>query len=91
MTLGGFGIGATDIKGVSIAIGTIRIEDEEREGKYSGIAASAFNYIKGEQTGVSIGIVNYAYKLNGFQIGLINYVRDNPDFLKILPLINFNL
>ncbi len=90
LTLGGLGIGATDIKGISIAIGTIRIEDEEKEGNYSGIAASAFNYIKGEQTGVSIGIVNYAYKLNGFQFGLINYVRDNPDFLKILPLVNFN-
>jgi len=91
LTLGGLGIGATDIKGVSIAIGTVRIEDEEREGNYSGFAASAFNYIKGEQTGVSIGIVNYAYKLNGFQFGLINYVRDNPVYLKILPLINFNL
>jgi len=90
LTFGGLGIGATDIKGVSIAIGTIRIEDEESEGSYSGLAASAFNYIKGKQTGVSIGIVNYAYKLNGFQIGLINYVRDNPDLLKILPLINFN-
>lgn len=90
LTIGGLGIGATDIKGVTIAVGTIRIEDEEREGSYSGFAASAFNYIKGEQTGVSIGIVNYTYKLNGIQFGLINYVRDNPDFLKILPLINFN-
>ncbi|MFC2088799.1 LA_2272 family surface repeat-containing protein [Calditrichota bacterium] len=90
LTIAGLGVGGTDIKGVSLALGSIRIEDESGEGSYSGLAASAFNYIKGEQTGVSLGIVNYAYQLNGFQIGLINYVRDNPDFLKILPLINFN-
>lgn len=90
LTIAGLGIGSTDIRGFSLAIGTIRIEDELGEGNYSGFAASAFNYIKGTQTGVSLGIVNYAYQLSGFQIGLINYVRDNPDFLKILPLVNFN-
>jgi hypothetical protein len=54
------------------------------------VAASVFNYIKGEQTGLSLGIVNYSWQLNGVQIGLINYVRDNPPLLKILPLINAN-
>ena len=46
------------------------------------------NGIKGKQTGVSLGIVNYAYELKGIQIGLINYVRENPKYLKVLPLIN---
>jgi hypothetical protein len=65
----------------------IRIEEE---GCYTGLAASACNYIKGQQNGLALGIFNYAHKLKGFQIGIINYVRDNPKFLKILPIINFN-
>jgi hypothetical protein len=46
------------------------------------------NQIEGRQSGLSIGIVNYAWELNGIQIGLINYVRDNPKYLKVLPLFN---
>jgi len=88
LTLGGLGVGGTDIKGLSISLGMIRIEED---GGYTGVAASGFNYIKGKQTGLSIAIVNYAYQLAGFQLGLINIVRDNPDYLKVLPLINFNL
>jgi hypothetical protein len=60
-----------------------------KKGRLTGVSISAFNQIKGYQSGVSIGIVNYAAKLHGIQIGLINYVRDNPKFLKVLPVINF--
>lgn len=87
VTIAGLGVGGRDIKGVSLAIGMVRIE---KEGSHTGFAASAFNFIKGQQNGVSMGIFNYAYKLKGFQIGILNYVRDNPKFLKLLPFINFN-
>ena len=37
---------------------------------------------------IAIGIVNYAYRVKGAQIGLVNIVRSNPRYLRILP--NFN-
>jgi hypothetical protein len=59
-------------------------------GVMNGLAVSAFNFIKGTQRGVAIGIVNYAYRLRGLQIGLINIVRDNPAGRNVLPIINWN-
>ena len=59
-----------------------------KEGSFFGGAMSPFNYIRGSQTGVTIGIVNYAWSVKGVQIGLVNIVRDNPPGLKVLPLFN---
>ena len=87
ITIGGLGAGGKHITGVTAAIGTVIIDDN---GTYTGFNLSAFNYIKGTQTGLSIGIVNYAHQLKGIQIGLVNYVRDNPEYLKVLPIINAN-
>jgi len=85
--IGGLGVGGVDIKGVAMAVGTVRIEND---GDFTGFAASCVNVIKGTQNGVSIGIVNYAYRLNGIQIGLINYVSENPKSRRLLPIINAN-
>lgn len=87
LTIAGIAAGGMDVKGITIALGTIKVENE---GSLKGFSASAFNQIKGKQTGVSLGIVNYARHLNGFQFGLINYVRDNPKYLRILPILNFH-
>lgn len=87
LTIAGLGVGAQHIYGVTLAGGMIKIDDE---GNMTGFSASAFNQIKGTQTGLSLGILNYARHLNGVQIGLINYVRDNPKILRILPLLNFH-
>lgn len=84
---GGAGAGGEEVTGVIGAIGMVSIEND---GLLTGVSAAAFNRIKGHQRGVSIGIVNYARSLKGFQFGLINYVRDNPRFMKVLPLLNFN-
>jgi len=87
IALAGGGIGGESITGIAIAIGTIHIANN---GTFTGLAISAFNNIKGTQKGVAIGIVNYAYRLKGIQIGLINIVRDNPKGRKALPIININ-
>lgn len=42
----------------------------------------------GIAAGLAIGIVNYAFRVTGVQIGLINIVRDNPKYLKVLPVMN---
>jgi hypothetical protein len=85
VTVAGFGVGGVEITGLTVALAHVRIEDD---GILTGFAASAFTYIKGLLRGVSLGIVNYAYEVNGIQIGLVNYVADNPSGLKILPLFN---
>jgi hypothetical protein len=56
-----------------------------------GVAISAFNHIKGEQYGITIGIFNYARELKGFQIGLLNYAANNQKWLRLLPLLNVHL
>lgn len=87
LTVGGLGVGGEALKGVQLALGTVIVP---KGGQMVGFAASAFNYIRGTQTGLSIGIVNYCWRLRGVQIGLVNIVRDNPKYLKVLPLINAN-
>lgn len=86
VTIAGLGLGGKSISGLSIAFGTVHVKDD---GIISGLSISAFNYIRGTQRGVAIGIVNYAYRLKGLQIGLVNIVRDNPKGRVVLPIINF--
>jgi len=78
-------VGGEHLTGVHLAGGAVHVIDH---GEMKGLAVSAFNYIKGSQTGVSIGIVNYAYSVRGIQLGVINIVRDNPTPLKVLPIFN---
>jgi hypothetical protein len=40
---------------------------------------------------VTIGVVNYARRLHGVQLGVINYARNNPPALRVVPLLNVNL
>ena len=64
----------------------IKIVDD---GRLRGVAVSPFNHLKGTITGLSIGIVNYAYRIEkGIQLGLVNIVRDNRPGLRILPVFN---
>ena len=63
----------------------------ESDGRLTGVSASAFNYIKGEQHGLSIGIFNYARRLFGVQLGLLNYAKNNPVPFRLLPLLNVHL
>lgn len=100
ITVGGLGAGAPSVKGLTLSLGTARGQKVQGvtvaglwfkvndDGLMKGLSISAFNQIKGVQNGVSFGIFNWAWHLNGVQLGLINYVRDNPKFLKILPVIN---
>ena len=87
VTFAGAGVGGVDVRWIALAIGTVQIKND---GHLTGFAASGFNYIKGTQHGLSIGIVNYALRLKGIQLGLINIVRENPKGLRILPVMNAN-
>jgi hypothetical protein len=63
----------------------VKVEDE---GSLTGLTTAVFNQIKGKQTGLAIGIFNYARSLNGVQIGLINHVPENPKYFRTLPILN---
>ncbi|MCB0305577.1 MAG: hypothetical protein KDI38_17580, partial [Calditrichaeota bacterium] len=86
-TVAGFAAGGEDVRGITVAGGYLTIEPG---GRLEGLSASAFNRVRGEQVGVSIGFLNYARHLKGVQFGVINYARNNPKFLRILPLINLH-
>jgi hypothetical protein len=85
VAIGGFGSGGSEVQGATLAIGWVKISDG---GYLKGFSAAAFNQVKGIQSGISVGIFNYARHLNGIQIGVLNYVKDNPTPFKILPILN---
>jgi hypothetical protein len=78
-------VGGQTLKGLQVAGGVVYVG---KDGSFYGCAVSPFNYIRGSQTGVTFGIVNYAWTVKGVQIGLVNIVRDNPAGLKVLPVFN---
>jgi hypothetical protein len=53
-----------------------------------GIAISAYNRIRRDQFGITIGLLNYAFRLHGIQLGLINIAKNNPAPFRVLPVLN---
>lgn len=87
ITIGGLGAGVGgSARGLMLAPAVFRIENG---GSLRGASASAVNLIRGEQRGLAIGIVNYAHRLHGVQLGVINIVRDNPSGRRVLPVVNW--
>lgn len=82
----GFAAGGHDVNAFSFAPGYFHVDDG---GIQRGVSVSAFNRILGDQNGLTIGIVNWARNLNGFQLGLLNFAG-NKDRMKWMPIINWN-
>lgn len=83
--------GGHDVKAGVIAPAYFKIvadDDDMEGGRMSGVSISAFNHVKGDQFGLSIGLINYAWEVDGIQLGLFNYVANNPKGTRLLPLIN---
>ncbi len=83
--------GGNDIAGLFIVPAYLQAgtkDSNEEEVSMSGVSISAVNMIKGTQKGVAIGVFNYARKQRCFQLGLLNYVKDNPKGLRLLPVFN---
>jgi hypothetical protein len=80
-------VGGQDISALVLAPAYMRVE----HGEFRGVSVSAFNHVKGDQVGVTIGVFNYATYLSGLQIGVLNYVRTNPAPFKLLPIVNFHV
>jgi hypothetical protein len=79
--------GGNEVRGITIAPAYFRIEGEDAA-YMKGLSVSAFNHIMGDQFGVAIGIFNYAWRVKGFQLGILNHVKSNPKGLRWLPIFN---
>jgi len=62
--------------------------DGDDMGEFRGVSISAYNHIKGSQRGLTLGVINTAWELRGYQIGVLNYAANNPRGLRLLPLFN---
>ena len=93
-------LGAREMQGVMIAGFWNRVRREDHgwfgrrrtvggPARLEGVGISAFNQVLGHQQGLTIGLLNYAWSLNGLQVGLINIVRDNPPGRRVLPVLNW--
>ena len=82
--LSGLTAGGMDVHALSIAPAYFTVPPG---GEMRGLSISSFNRIQGEQKGITIGIVNYARHLSGYQIGLIN-IADNKERFRIMPIFN---
>lgn len=87
LAVAGASVISPSLTGVSVAGGYTRTED----GPLRGAVVSAYNDIRGPQHGLSIGLYNYTRALHGVQIGLLNVARNNPDWARVLPVLNLNL
>jgi len=85
LTIAGAAVGGQNLVGLHVAGGVVHVV---KDGFLRGCAVSPFNYVRGTQIGLTIGIVNYARTVRGVQLGLVNIVRDNPRGLKVLPVFN---
>ena len=86
-TFAGGAVGGEDIRGITLALGTIRVLNG---GEIRGFGASAVNYIQGKQNGLFIGIVNFARRLKGVQLGVVNIALNNRKGLRVLPVMNMH-
>lgn len=83
--IGGFGVGARHITGTVLTAGLMRIDEG---GSFHGFSLNgSAGIIKGTQRGGVLGLFNYARRVDGFQIGLLNIIADAKDH-PILPLVN---
>ena len=57
---------------------------------YKGVAIAGYANTS-KMNGLSIALFNETEELHGVQFGLINYAKNNPKGLRILPIINFHL
>jgi hypothetical protein len=78
-------VGAETTRGVVFAPALFRTEPG---GRLTGASLSSVNAIRGTQHGLTIGLVNYAERLRGVQIGAININKGARGPFKVLPIIN---
>lgn len=75
----------SSVRGLAIPVAWLRA------GTLRGVSISAYNRVLDSQRGLTIGLVNYARELHGFQLGVLNIARNNHGVARVLPVINAHL
>jgi hypothetical protein len=82
--VGGYRVKGPRIEGLSLNPVMLKARD------FTGVALGAHNEVMGTQRGLTIGIYNFARRLQGVQLGVLNYAGNNPPALRLLPLVNMH-
>ena len=84
VTVGAYRLKAPLITGANVSVAWTESTE------LTGVTVAAYNRTYDVQRGLIIGIFNHTENLLGVQIGLLNYVENNPSWARILPFINAN-
>ena len=87
LVVSGIAAGGQDVRAAVVSPLYFKIDEG---GYFRGVSIAAYNHIKGEQNGLTIGIFNWTRHLNGVQIGLLNYAGNQRKGLRWLPFVNFH-
>jgi hypothetical protein len=82
ISISGYKTETIDFTGINVTVAWTEFQNMK------GFSFAGYNQINGNQTGLTIGFLNYAENLNGVQIGLINIADNNSGIAKILPFVN---
>jgi hypothetical protein len=84
LAFGGIGVGAgNEFQGFGLSLGMTKTP------VLKGVAISSYVEVD-KSFGLSIALYNNVKELHGVVLGLINYVGNNPKWLRYLPFINFH-
>ncbi|HTP14094.1 MAG TPA: hypothetical protein VMM37_10710 [Bacteroidota bacterium] len=85
ISFAGYRIKSNEISGINLSLITVQAHNA------TGLISGVYNRVTGTQIGVSVGIFNHATELFGLQIGILNWAENNPEYLRILPILNLHL
>lgn len=78
-------VGGKAVKGLALAGGHFGCQTLD------GMATGLYCRVGERQSGVTIGLLNTARRLDGLQIGLLNHAGNNPPMLRWLPILNLHI
>jgi hypothetical protein len=84
VTVGGYRLKAPTITGANVSVAWTESTE------LTGVTVAAYNRTFGMQRGLVVGLFNHTESLLGVQLGLLNFVENNPSWARILPFINAN-
>ncbi|GIW53354.1 MAG: hypothetical protein KatS3mg081_2709 [Gemmatimonadales bacterium] len=85
LAVAGYRIRSPRVTGWAVPLVTLQA------GQLSGVSLSAYNRVTGVQRGLTIGLLNYARELHGFQVGVVNIAGNDRGLARVLPVVNLNL
>jgi hypothetical protein len=85
LAMAGYRIKSPLVQGVVVPVAWLRAQ------RLDGLSVSVYNRVVNQQHGLTIGLVNYAKALHGFQLGVVNIAGNNRAIARVLPVLNLHL